>query len=89
MNPKVSSSCSMNGTDMNSLQTALHETTGMFFGYMPHDMADTQIISFTLTLCGKKKMSKQIQAIADATIRAWGIGRGFGLLRISWPNLYN
>ena len=89
MNPTVKISGSINSSNIQGLLIAVKETTGIFFGYMPQEMVDTQFISFILTLCGKKKLSKIDQRIVDATIRAWCIGYGLGNPRISWPNNYN
>jgi hypothetical protein len=51
-------------------------------------MVDTQILSATLTLCGygKRKVSTMNRLILKATIKAWGIGRGYGCPKIVFPD---
>lgn len=89
LNPTVSMN---NGTvtamQLRVLSIALHEVTGLWFGYLPQEMEDTSIKSFVLTLCGKKTMNKITRRVVDAAIRAWAIGAGYGNPRISWPDLY-
>ncbi len=83
--------------DLTRLQTAIRETTGFAYGYLPHDLKDTTILSFTLTLCGrydgrgklqpKRGLSKTDLWTVDAVIRAWALGAGKGMPRITWPHL--
>jgi len=88
MNPTVHFSGSLNSGNIQGLFVAIHETTGLHFGYMPREIVGTQFISAILTLCGKKKLSKIHRQVVDAAIRAWAIGIGLGNPRISWPNCY-
>jgi len=90
---KVHPTVSMNGgtvttVQLRNLSFALHEITGLCFGFLPQEMEDTAIKSFVLTLCGKRTMSKETRCIVDASIRAWFVGAGYGSPRISWPDLY-
>jgi hypothetical protein len=88
MNPTVYTSGSLNGNNIQGLLCAIKENTGIFYGYMPQEMVDTQFVSFVLTLRGRKKISKVEIRILDATIRAWCIGYGLWNTRIVWPFAY-
>lgn len=89
-NPTVRISGTLNGSTIQGLLTAIRETTGLKYGYMPQGMIDTQFFSFHLTLCGhgKRTLGKGNQRLVDATIRAWAIGFGLGNPSIAWPNCY-
>lgn len=72
------------GSDMEGLRSAIAITSGLKYGYMPHEMIDTGIITCTLTLCGKTRISKIQKAVVESTIKGYAIGRGFGTIYVKW-----
>ena len=58
--------------------------TGYKYGYMPHKMIDTTTMSFTATLCGRKKvLQKHILAVKLAAM-AWLNGAGISCYSFKW-----
>lgn len=95
-NPKVE--LPMYGIDFTRLQTAIRETTGLAYGFLPHRLYGTTTMSFTLTLCGryddrlvtvkrKRGLTRSEKILVGTVIRAWSLGAGKGMPIITWPDL--
>ena len=72
------------GASVLSLLNAVQRNTGYKYGYIAHNMTDTTIHSFTLTLCEKKKISKKDTSMVMFFIRGWFSGSQVIVYGIQW-----
>ena len=83
-NPHVFIGNALSGTDMQSLLNTIHACTGLKYGYLAHEIADTGIKGFTLTLCdnGKKRIAWNRLSRVETAVTAWVMGRQLGMVSV-------
>lgn len=74
----------MTGAQISAMIVALKVLTGYEYGYMPHEMADTTILSFTATLCKKKRVLLKHALAVKLAAMAWLNGAGIACYRFEW-----